>query len=129
MGGRKEAQRASSPPVDRQGPKWRDGDTKPVKISDSELFLSKRTVETKMEKILKKRLSRDQSNLGSISGVAPRPDTINDAMMCLAWLSSDRPYQETDGDTCSNDWTEARTPMGRIEGPAGDGNPLGGQAV
>jgi hypothetical protein len=38
-----------------------------VKNSDPELFLSKRTAGTKMEKRLRERRSSDQSNLGSIS--------------------------------------------------------------
>ena len=38
-----------------------------VKNSDPELFLSKRTAETKMEKRLRERRSSDQPNLGSIS--------------------------------------------------------------
>ena len=38
-----------------------------VKISVTELFLSKRTAETKMEKRLRKRRSSDRPNLGSIS--------------------------------------------------------------
>ena len=37
-----------------------------VKISDPELFLSKRTAGTKMEKRLKERWSNDMLNLGSI---------------------------------------------------------------
>jgi hypothetical protein len=38
-----------------------------VKISDQELFLSKRAAGTIMKKRLKERLSSHQSNLGSIS--------------------------------------------------------------
>ena len=54
-----------------------------VKNSDPELFLSKRTAETKMEKRLRERRSSDQPNLGSISREAPNPDTTADAMVCL----------------------------------------------
>jgi hypothetical protein len=54
-----------------------------AKISDPEFFLSKRTAGTKMEKRLKERGSNDQPNLGSISGEAPRPDTITDTMGAL----------------------------------------------
>jgi hypothetical protein len=65
----------SPPPVDRQGLKWRGRVTNPVfKIPDPELFLSKRTAGTKMEKRLKERLSSHQPNLGSISWGTPRPD-------------------------------------------------------
>lgn len=38
-----------------------------VKMSDTELFMSKRTPVTKMEKRLKERLSSVQPNLGAIS--------------------------------------------------------------
>jgi hypothetical protein len=54
-----------------------------VKNSDPELFLSKRTAETKMERSLRERQSSDRPKLGSISRDAPRPDTITDAMVCL----------------------------------------------
>jgi hypothetical protein len=51
-----------------------------VKISD-QLFLSKRTAGTKMEKRVKERRNCDWLNLGSISW--GRPDTIIDTIMCL----------------------------------------------
>jgi hypothetical protein len=56
-----------------------------IKISDPELFLSKRTTGTKMEKRLKERQSNDWPKLGSISWGewVPRSDTNIDAMMCL----------------------------------------------
>jgi hypothetical protein len=54
-----------------------------LKNSDPELFLSKRTPGTKMEKRLRKRSSSEGPNLGSISREALRPDTITDAMLCL----------------------------------------------
>jgi hypothetical protein len=51
------------PLVDRQGHKKRDS----VKISDSEVFLSKRNTMTKMEKRLRERQSINPPNWGSIS--------------------------------------------------------------
>jgi hypothetical protein len=49
----------------------------------SELFLSKITAGTKMEKRLRERRSSEWPNLGSISKEALRPHTITDAMMSL----------------------------------------------
>ena len=56
-----------------------------VKNFDPELFLSKRTAGTKMEKRLKERKSSDLPNLGPISrgGSSNRPEPITDAIMCL----------------------------------------------
>jgi len=57
------------PPVDRQGHKGKGWGYQPtVKISDLELFLSKRNTRTKMEQKLKERLCGDQPNLASIPG-------------------------------------------------------------
>ena len=60
-----------------------------MKVQEA-LFLSERTARTKMEKRLKERWFNDQLHLRSISWgrmgwgrVAPRPDTITDAMMCV----------------------------------------------
>ena len=70
-----------------------------VKISDPELFLSKRTRGSKMEKRLKERWSNDQPNLGSISWEGTKSwhyfwcyDVLTDGS--LAWLSSKWPYQQ-----------------------------------
>jgi hypothetical protein len=52
-----------------------------VKICDPELFLSKRTAGTKMEKRLRERSSSDLSNLDPSHRKAPRPDTITDSMV------------------------------------------------
>jgi hypothetical protein len=54
-----------------------------VRNSDPELFLSKRTAGTKLEKKLGKRRFSDWPKLGSSSRIVPRPDTIADAMVCL----------------------------------------------
>jgi len=55
-----------------------------AKNSDPELFLSKRTSGTKMEKNLRERRSCDlPPNLGSILRGGPKPHTIISAMMCL----------------------------------------------
>ena len=79
-----------------------------VKIPDPQLFLSKRSVKTKMEKRLEERWSNDQVQFGIHLtggwGEAPRPDTITDMLTdrSLPWLSSERPYQqltETEADT------------------------------
>jgi hypothetical protein len=60
-------ERELPPPVERQGIKWNDGlDISPSK-TDPELFLSKRTAGTKLEKKLRKRRSRDWPKLGSSS--------------------------------------------------------------
>jgi hypothetical protein len=69
-----------------------------VKISDPELFPSKRTAGTKMEKRLKERLFSDWPNLGSISGVkgGPRPDTITNAMMCLPFEWTNKKLTKTE---------------------------------
>jgi hypothetical protein len=47
-----------------------------VKSSDPELFLSKRTARTKLEKNLRERRSSERPKLESSSEEAPRPDTI-----------------------------------------------------
>jgi hypothetical protein len=78
--------RENSFPVDRQGLKWKDAATNPVKISDPALFLPNRTAGTKVEKRLKEKQSNNLPNVGCISWgqgrMPPRPDTITDAMMC-----------------------------------------------
>jgi hypothetical protein len=59
-----------------------------VKISDPDVFLSKRTTRTKIEKSLKEIQFSDGPNLGSLSlrESAPMPDTITDAMLCYAFI-------------------------------------------
>jgi hypothetical protein len=53
-----------------------------VKNSDPELFLTKRTAGTKMEKKLRERRFSDCPKLGFSSRDAPNPDSITDAMVC-----------------------------------------------
>jgi hypothetical protein len=50
-----------------------------VKIADPELFLSKRTAGTKMEKRLRESVTCQIWD--SVQGLAPRPDTVTDVMM------------------------------------------------
>ena len=54
-----------------------------VKNSDPEMFLSKRTAGTKIEKRLRKKWSSDQPNWDSSQGEDTRPYTNTDAMVCL----------------------------------------------
>jgi hypothetical protein len=54
-----------------------------VKNIVPELFLSKRTAGTKMEKRLRKRRSRTSPNWDPSQGEGSRPDTITDAVMYL----------------------------------------------
>ena len=68
-------------------------------------------------------------------GRTSNPDTITDDMLRLAWLSSERLYQqltETDADTAKH-WPEVGDPYGRvrgrIEGAEGDFNPIGRPTV
>jgi hypothetical protein len=53
-----------------------------VKNSDPELFLSERTIGTKIEKRLGGRRSVTGPNWDPAQGAAPRPDTITEAMVC-----------------------------------------------
>jgi hypothetical protein len=53
-----------------------------IKNSDSELFLSKRTTETKMKKRRGKGDSLTGPKWDPPQGEAPRPDTITGAMGC-----------------------------------------------
>ena len=66
-----------------------------VKNFVPELFLSKRTAGTKIEKRLRERRSNDLPNLRSAQGEIPRPDTITDAMVCLQTGASMAVLQET----------------------------------
>jgi hypothetical protein len=54
-----------------------------VKNSDPELFLSKRTAGTKMEKRLREMRFSDSPTWDPAQGEAPRSDTITDAIACL----------------------------------------------
>jgi hypothetical protein len=54
-------------PSSRKTGRWRDKVAIPQSKTNPELFLSKGTAGTKMEKRLRERRSSDQSNLGSIS--------------------------------------------------------------
>jgi hypothetical protein len=54
-----------------------------VKNSDPELFLSKRTAETNMEKRLREEGPMNSPNWAPSHGEAPRSDTITDAMLHL----------------------------------------------
>jgi hypothetical protein len=60
------------PLVERQGIKWRDEITIPVKNSVPELFMSERTAGTKIEKSLRKRKSNYSSKLGSSTREGPK---------------------------------------------------------
>jgi hypothetical protein len=53
-----------------------------VKISDPELFLSKRTKGRKVKR-LKKRLPMTDPTWDPSQYETPRPDTVADAMLCL----------------------------------------------
>ena len=53
-----------------------------VKNSDPELFLSKRTTETKLEKSLRKKRSSVGPNWDPDQGEVLRRDTITDVMVC-----------------------------------------------
>jgi hypothetical protein len=50
---------------------------------DTELFLSKRTIGTKMEKRVRERRSSDNPTWDPSQGGASRPDTIAETMLCL----------------------------------------------
>jgi hypothetical protein len=78
-----------SPPVERQEAGW--GCIITVKHSYPELFLSKRTSGTKMEKTLRERMSSASPSWDPSQGDAPRPDTITDVIVCLhIWAQSSR---------------------------------------
>ena len=105
-----------------------------VKISNPELFLSKRTAGTTMETSLRERRSSDRPNHLKRRHQGLTRLLIYDVPTdrSLAWLSSERPYQQltkTDADTYSQPLDEVGDPYGRvrekIEGTEGDGNPIG----
>jgi hypothetical protein len=117
-------------PIDKQGLKWQNGWSyhKTVKISDPELFLSKRTAGTKMEKKLREGSPMTgptwdpfQGGWGEASHYYWYYDILADRS--LAYLSSERSYR----------WTEVRGICGwireKLEETEKEDDPIGRPAI
>jgi hypothetical protein len=91
-------------PVERHGHQVEWWGCHPIaKNSDTELFLSKRTSGTKLEKRLRERQSNGWPNLGSISqGEVPRPGTY----WCYGVLTDKSLVCRESQKITPNNWTE-----------------------